>query len=366
MKCNHTIFLIVSFFCILVACKKDDSKQAYGFSRIYMPQALLKSGGVDNSYPVPSGSDSSTYNYLVNQDSGKINVILGASLSGPASDAYSVNIAADNDTVQQMLKRNLLDTALYRLMPSDMYTLPPRLNVAAGKRSGTFYLSVDIAHLKQTAYTGKYLVLAVKLSSPSQYQLDSAHRTTVIMLNVDALVIGPAVNITSQYILNPGNPFIAVAMNGTRWGTLKDWKTSPSVLSHGGVGGFSSDGDGKTMDMESGWGSPQILNGKIYQTITLPKGTYAFDASGGNWKWQGTKDAGYMVVAPGAAELPDYSNIVNNASVLYQKIAQPQTPVIFQLNGTTAVTLGIVVNYIQDQQGIKTTQVNLFNYPRHL
>jgi hypothetical protein len=120
------------------------------------------------------------------------------------------------------------------------------------------------------------------------------------------------------------------------------------------------------MDLESGWGSPLIANGKLYQTVTLPAGTYAFDPSGGSWKWQGTKDPAYVVVAPGIDSLPNYSNIVNNTSLQYKVITQPQQLVYFELRATSKVTLGIVVNYVQDQQGFKTTKVVLNNYPKHL
>ncbi|WP_205511097.1 DUF5013 domain-containing protein [Longitalea arenae] len=363
---NH-IFIIAVFTGILVtSCEKAASEKDYGLSKIYMPQAIFKSGGTTNNYPVPSGSDSSTYNYLVDTKDKKLNIILGAALSGRNSSGFSVDITVNNDTVQQLLAANMLDTTLYKLMPATMYTLPATMEVEPGNLSGTFYLSVDITALKQSQYAGKLLVLAVQLANPSRYELNSAISTTLVIIDVNALVIGPAVNVTSRYILNPGSPFIASAMNGNRWGTLKDWKVNAAALSHGGVGSYSFDGDGACMDLESGWGSPLISNGKIYQTINLPAGTYAFDPSGGAWKWQGTKDPAYVVVAPGIDTLPDHNNIVNNPAVLYSRIAQPQPLVYFELNAAARVTLGIVVNYVQDQQGFKSTKVVLFNYPKHL
>lgn len=362
--------LLFVFFSVLISCRKDDSAKTYGFSKIYMPQAIFKSGGVSNNYPVPSGTDSSTYNYSVDATDKKIDIILGAALSGSGDEGYSVDIKVDDDTIQKLFSSKTLDTAIYKLLPASMYTLPATLDVPKGSRSGTFDLSVDIPQLKSSAYTGKYLVLAVKLDHSTKqekkYELNNALSTTIVIIDVNALVIGPAVNVTAKYILNPGNPFIASAMNGARWGTLKDWKTNAAVLSHGGVGGFSSDGHGKTMNLESGWGSPLIKNGKIYQTITLPKGTYSFDPSGGSWKWQGTKDPAYAVVAPKLDTLPDYSNIVNNGSIIYERIAQPQKLVIFELTAATKITLGVVVNFVQNEQGFKSAQVTLHHYPKHL
>ena len=362
---------IIKYFLLGVvvfsSCRKDDSKTPYGFSKIYMPQAILLSGGVNNNYPVPSGTDSSTYNYYLDTKVGRLNVILGASLSGPSSGAYTVNVQVNNDTVQQMLSNGTFDPTTYKLMPASMYTIPSSLAVAQGVRSGTFDLSLDIGALKADSLVGKYLLLAVKISNPTQYTLDTALSTTIVVVDVNSLVIGPAVNITSQYILNPGNPFIASAMNGSRWGSLQNWNVNTAAASHGGVGGYSTDGDGQTMDLESGWGSPQIYNGKIWQTLNLPAGTYGWDVSGGNWKWQGTLDPTYMVVAPGSDTLPDYSNILNNAAVMYQLIVNnPQPKVSFQLSAPGKVTVGVVMNYVQSGQGFKSTQVSLYNYPKHL
>lgn len=358
------------FFAMLFSCSKDDSKKEFGYSKIYMPQAILKSGGTNNNYPVPSGTDSSTYNYQVDETNNKVNIILGAALTGPGKEAFAVDITVDNDTVMQLLNTGTLDPALYELMPVSMYTIPERLEVSQGSASATFFVSLDIAQLKLDIYAGKYLVLAVKIANPDKYELNTQLSTTIIILDVNTLVIGPAINITSEYIKNPGGPFLAAGfMSGsTRWGTLKEWKTNTSALSHGGFGGFSSD-NGGTMNMESGWGSPQILNGKIYQTISLPAGTYAFDLSGGNWAGGElfSKDPGYIVVAPGRDTLPDYNDIAGNTSVFHQLFAKPVQPLVnFELSAQTTVTLGVVVNYAQTEQGFKTKMVKLFNYPKHL
>lgn len=365
MKHICIIFFIVALTGIS-SCEKAASEKDYGFAKIFMPQAIFKSGGTSIIYPVPSGTDSSTYNYEIDAKEKKLNVILGATLSGKNSEGFSVDIKVDNDTIQQLLASNVLDPALYKILPASMYSLPASLEVAKGALSETFNLSVDIPQLKLDQYIGKFLVLAVKLANPSRYELNGALSTTIVVIDVNALVIGPAVNITNTYILNPGGPFIASAMNGSRWGTLKDWKANAAAISHGGVGGFSSDGDGATMDLESGWGSPLIANGKLYQTVNLPAGTYAFDPSGGAWKWQGTKDAAYVVVAPALDTLPDYNKIVGSTTVMYKQIAQPQPLVYFELGAPGKVTLGVVVNYVQDQQGIKSTKVALYNYPKHL
>ncbi len=118
---NYILTAVAGLF--ICACEKAASEEAYGFSMIYMPQAIFKSGGSTNNYPVPSGSDSSTYNYVIDTKEKKLNIILGAAVSGPGEGGYTVDIKVDNDTIQQLFTTKVLDTALYKLMPASMYSL---------------------------------------------------------------------------------------------------------------------------------------------------------------------------------------------------------------------------------------------------
>lgn len=348
------------FAFMLLACNKEETK--YGITNIFMPQAVNMSGGINANYTIPSGTDSSTYNYQLDAQNKKINIILGVSRAGmQANEAFSVNIVTKTDTINQLLTSGILDTTTI-LMPSAMYTLPTDIAVAAGKSEATFNLSVDIDQIKQSQYAGKKLALAVSISSKGKYEVAPSLATTIVIVNVDALVIGPSVNITGAYVKNAGLPFIASEMSsGGRWGTLADWTANAAAKSHGGYGGFASDAGG-TMDLETGWGSPAIHNGKIYQTMTLPAGTYTFDAS--NFDWQGTKDPSYIVVAPGKDTIPDYGNVVGNTEIYSTLFTAPA--VTFTLATETKVTVGFVVDYIKNEQGFKIKSVKLSNYPKHL
>lgn len=346
----------------LLSCAKDEVLTDYGISKIYMPQATNQSGGINNNYMIPKGTDSSTYNYAVNTATQKVTVTLGVGLSGISRNGFAVDVKAYPDTVQQLLASKTLDSTT-RLMPASMYSLPSRIDVQPGNMAQTFPLTLDINQLRKSDYAGKKLAIAVGISNPSQYVINSAVAKTVVIVDVNELVIGPAVDVTSKYLANAGGPFKAAgALVGNRWGTLTDWLVSSSVLSHQGVGGLASDGDGVTMNMESGWGSPAILNGKIYQTVSLPAGAYAFDPS--PWVWQGTKDPAYVVVAPGMSELPDYKAIPSATGIYYSTFDKPR--VTFRLTTASKVTLGLVVNYVQDQQGFKTKAVKLYSFPKSL
>ncbi len=153
---RYSLFVIPGLLAVMLfACRKDDSKLPYGISKIYMPQAILQSGGVNNNYPVPSGTDSSTYNYSIDPKASRLNIILGANLSGPASGAYSVGIQVASDTLQQLFASGVFDAATYKAMPSSMYTLHTQLSVPQCARGGTFDLGLDIGALKSDRFAGK-------------------------------------------------------------------------------------------------------------------------------------------------------------------------------------------------------------------
>lgn len=358
MKQSIIIILLLSLW----ACKKD--ADSYGIPNIYMPQALNVSGGISANYPVPTGTDSSTYNYTIDATNNTLNIILGVAQASTLKPAgFTVNVVTDADTIALLKFNNILD-ANTLLMPASLYTLPGSISVPAGKSEGTFYLSLDIDQLKSSDYEGKKLALAVRLQSTGQNVIASGAAVTIVIVDVDALVIGPSKDISSQYLKNTSTPFtIAGLHSGGRWGTLTDWMANTAAKSHDGYGGYATD-EGGTIDMESGWGSPAIYNGKIWQTTSsaLPAGTYTLDVS--DLDWQGTKDPAYIIVAPGLDTIPDYGDIDGNTTIHYTLFSDPK--ITFTLTEETKVTVGFCVNYIQDQQGFKIYSVKLLNYPKHL
>lgn len=169
----------------LFSCGKDDSKVDYGYSYVYMPQSITQSGGTNNNYTVPSGTDSSTYNYLYDSTTGKIKVILGVYCSGLSATAgYDVTVSASTDTITKMIAAGTLTNTV--AMPSSLYSLPSSVSVPAGSRSANFYLSFDRGAL--LAYSSQKLALAVKISNPTKYTLDSTQATTIVVVNVASLL----------------------------------------------------------------------------------------------------------------------------------------------------------------------------------
>lgn len=166
----------------MAACEKDDSKQAFGNTNIYMPQATIAA----NRYTVPSGLDSATYNYKIDVQNDKVNIILGVSRSGRQdAGAFSVDVAANADTINQLMSSGVLDPAMYALLPASVYSLPQKLLVPDGSTSATFYLSVNKTQLK--TYAGRKLALAVLIRNPSAYNIMAGIDKVIVIIDVNAL-----------------------------------------------------------------------------------------------------------------------------------------------------------------------------------
>lgn len=183
-----TGFLLMA--AVLTSCEKGDSTRDFGLTAIYMPQSL-QSGHTSLNYLVPSGLDANTYNYIIDSANNRLAVILGVSRSGKqAPEAYSVSVAANPDTIIAAIANGTIQVDPDKnktvvLLPDKEYSLPQRVTVPAGQYATTFYLSIDINALK--GYAGKKVALAVYLSNPTKYPLNTANSETIIIIDVDAL-----------------------------------------------------------------------------------------------------------------------------------------------------------------------------------
>lgn len=148
------------------------------------------------------------------------------------------------------------------------------------------------------------------------------------------------------------NPFLR-SDAGSRFGILKDWTVNTAVknIDNNTKGGFDSYGGGGYMAMER-WGTPAIPNGKIYQTLTLPKGKYSFEA---NFEGSKISNEAYLTIAAGTA-LPDVANI--SSAIAFSSYSTPK--VQFELTEQKEVSIGILANLLNDQQYFRIRGVKLY------
>ncbi len=160
----------------------------------------------------------------------------------------------------------------------------------------------------------------------------------------DYTTAGIARDVTDNYLVNTRIPF-ATSAQSERWAIPAHWTTNAAVRNfrhedgnyYGGVdrwfGGLA---------MEAGWSEDNmatIVNGKLFQTTTLPIGIYTFEMeipavhNGSDF---------YTVAAAGKA-IPDIENL--SSSLAFLKTSQPGVhSITFTITEPQAVSLGFVGN----------------------
>lgn len=162
----------------------------------------------------------------------------------------------------------------------------------------------------------------------------------------------PTINdVTKTYFKNAGPVFqtLAGAPNtGDIITTPADWIVTDNVKNwDNGWGG-----------LEKRWGRNAIggslfkpgslLNGKIYQTFTLPAGTYDFSVGmvGHHETWNGRDNEGFLVVSSGNT-LSDFQQLNDNSKTIVAADLNgfKNTGVSFTLTKETTVSLGMLFNF---------------------
>lgn len=148
-----------------------------------------------------------------------------------------------------------------------------------------------------------------------------------------------------QYLINNLNPFTRLNYDGARWGTPTDWIVNDAAKSHT-VNGVKYGGlDALVFSLEGGYGQPEIVNGKVYQTMTLPAGTYTYTVNINGLNYDLTaSDKGYYVVAKGNT-LPDVTAVETSLNTLkWERANKANTgsrTLVFTLAQPTEVSVGV-------------------------
>jgi hypothetical protein len=148
-------------------------------------------------------------------------------------------------------------------------------------------------------------------------------------------------DLTATYFKNAGPPMLAAGGSG-RWRNIADWISTPNIRNHGGAGGWCSD-QGGCLAMEMGWdGTAKIVDGKIYQTFTLPAGTYNFTI---DLAVNEAKDPVYIVAAEGDV-LPNVDQVAT--SLAYTNFANKT--IQFTLTQQKKVSIGFLATMVTGNQ----------------
>lgn len=162
-------------------------------------------------------------------------------------------------------------------------------------------------------------------------------------------------DISANYLKNYKQPFIPIQQSN-RFRDPQDWAVTLSVQNHGGMGGWSSDNN-TVLNMESGWGSPNIINGKMYQTLVLPKGDYSIELELGA---NGIASSKVKILAVSGSSIPDFGMDFQVPGALGSADLQ-QSKFRFSNPSDGLVTIGFLANMIGDQHWT-VRRVTLFKH----
>ncbi len=197
---------------------------------------------------------------------------------------------------------------------------------------------------------------------PDEMSIDTFYTApTLVAVNED---------ITHDYLLNPGLPFLRGDDGTDKWGTPKDWLYTDNVLNQNNdtKGGWSSNGNpGGVIQFESrNYSGDGITNGKIYQTIELPAGKYAFEAYSSISSTVKNSFLDVALVAATGNELPDMEQLTSNALGYYSRqVSNGAETYRFEFDVTEKqdITLGWVASFGKTSS-IQFTYVKLFYIPQ--
>jgi hypothetical protein len=176
-------------------------------------------------------------------------------------------------------------------------------------------------------------------------------------------IVAPAfikINVTNTYLKNTGGNFSRSTWDNSRWGLVADWTTSAGAKNVNNTYGSYEFRNGSGMiSFEAGWGLPGITEALIYQTVSLPAGTYSFEANGLDQNAGGTR---YIAVGAGSS-LPLVANIPT-AAIKYGILnPQPATATVkleFTLTQTTQVSIGFAATMAANGYYTKIGNVRLY------
>ena len=163
----------------VLGCTESASVFDSAVIKVFMPQTRVEGGIVYNEYNVPETDDPDIRHHLV--EDGKLRVILGVRCSADNDEPFSVKVSADDAYTASALPS--IESAI--ALPSSLYTLPSKVEVAAGRRAESFYLDVDLAGLinDYTELFSSKFVVTVRISDPTGYKLNEARSRTLVIID---------------------------------------------------------------------------------------------------------------------------------------------------------------------------------------
>lgn len=305
---------------------------------------------------------------------------LGVYIDNLEENIYNLEIRTYDDELNSSIPVNVTAEVYGERYQNTLYNRPVISNVLIGTDLTVSYSSMDLTtgvlgtEIQYTSSnTSEIEELFVPIDSAmafiedftsgSEYQYRTIFKpepTSIDTFYTDYQAYIPEPKLTDPpYLVNSTYPF-EILEGGSRWGTPAGWIHNEAALSHDGYGAL----DGEIFDLESGWGQPDLINAKVYQTVILPAGTYAYSINIAELNYEGADnnlDQGYFTVARGP-QLPDVSEVETSSETLaYERVNRANglnRLLTFSLEETTQVSIGVQTT--NDQGAGRYLKINSF------
>lgn len=271
---------------------------------------------------------------------------LEVELVGSPGSAVAVKVESNRDSVLKMQLAGVLPPNTVVLEDNTLVLPSGNINIAANQSNAFFNLNLDPKSL--SPHFGKSVAFALRLKEPSLYSLDPIDKTIVVIINTMVLQ-----NIT-WYMKNMARPYSVVIQADPRWATPTDWIVNDAAKNHLFEGVYYGGYDKNNTSITLGGSSttqPIITNAKVYQTITLPAGSYTYyldikdvaNAGSLNTVTRRFPNGDFFAVVALGDGIPNTADVVTSSLAYgYPEGNDKRLNLNFTLNQPTKVSLGVV------------------------
>ncbi|WP_316834175.1 hypothetical protein [Pedobacter nutrimenti] len=152
------------------------------------PQAVIAANEM-HSISIANGGGgklevSGTTNYVPSVAS--IGIPLGVSLSGAASDSFTVDVATNTDTVSVLMSAGVLPSNTV-VMQTGEYQLLSKATVAQSSNTGQLDLTIPSGTLLK--YRNNKIALVVQLTGSSRYVVHPSNRTVIVLIDPASIIL---------------------------------------------------------------------------------------------------------------------------------------------------------------------------------
>jgi len=183
MKKIVHLFLLTGI-CALCSCKSD-ADMPWGYSLLYMPQAVVQTGGSTNDFNVTlSSSQKDT------------SIVVGVYRSGLEElHQVSVDLVVDSDTLTKAKliasqpdaasKYDVYKTA--ELLPNTYYEVANKITIPDGERDAYVRLTIHKDKILNDPFfqtKGNAYILPLRITNPTRYELNSSLSLTMFIFKL--------------------------------------------------------------------------------------------------------------------------------------------------------------------------------------